>query len=169
LQQTEGSFEPSRDIAPVGSACNSCAYEIISEAKMQGIDYRSTGEISLRDILELYKANKWYAAEKPELLHKALLGSETLISAWDGETLVGLGNAISDGHLVVYCTHLLVLPSHHGRGVGREIIRLLKQRYDGFHQHMLVAEGSVVEFYERVGFRRAGKTVPMWIYSGNDH
>ena len=28
---------------------------------------------------------------------------------------------------------------------------------------------DAVGFYEKVGFERAGKTVPMWIYEGNDH
>jgi GNAT superfamily N-acetyltransferase len=136
---------------------------------MSNIDYRSARDIPLDGILSLYKANGWSAAEKPALLYQALVNSETLISAWDGDTLVGLGNAISDGHLVVYYPHLLVLPAYHGRGVGREIMRRLKQRYDRFHQHMLVAEATAAEFYERMGFVRAGKTVPMWIYAGDDH
>jgi GNAT superfamily N-acetyltransferase len=135
----------------------------------QAIDYRSTHDIPLDGVLTLYKANGWSAAEKPELLHKALLNSETLISAWDGQTLAGLGNAISDGYLVVYYPHLLVLPAYHGRGIGREIMRRLRRQYEGFHQHILVAEAAAVKFYERVGFVRAGKTLPMWIYGGNDH
>jgi GNAT superfamily N-acetyltransferase len=136
---------------------------------MRMLDYRSTRDIPLSDVLLIYRANGWSAAEKPELLHKALLNSETLISAWDGKKLVGLGNAISDGHLVVYYPHLLVLPAYHGRGIGREIMRRLRQRYDRFHQHMLVAEATAVKFYERIGFVRAGRTVPMWIYAGGDH
>jgi GNAT superfamily N-acetyltransferase len=139
------------------------------QMEMQAIDYRSTHDVPLEDVLILYKANGWSAAEKPELLHKALLNSETLISAWDGKTLVGLGNAISDGHLVVYYPHLLVLPAYHGRGVGREIMRCLRQHYEGFHQHMLIAEATAAQFYERLGFIRAGQTVPMWIYGGNEH
>jgi GNAT superfamily N-acetyltransferase len=136
---------------------------------MRPIDYRSTHAIPLDDIVTLYKANGWSAAQKPEQLHKALLNSETLISAWDGDSLVGLGNAISDGHLVVYYPHLLVLPAYHGRGVGRELMHRLKGRYAGFHQHMLVAEATAVEFYERMGFVRAANTVSMWIYAGDDH
>lgn len=60
------------------------------------------GYLNENDILKLYQANKWSAAEKPELLMKALLNSHSLVTAWDGATLVGLGNAISDGYLVVY-------------------------------------------------------------------
>ena len=34
---------------------------------------------------------------------------------------------------------------------------------------MLVADGAAVEFYRGLGFVRAGRTEPMWIYSGDDH
>ena len=133
------------------------------------ITYRSTHDISLADVLVLYNANGWSAANKPELLHKALMNSESLVTAWDTDRLIGLGNAISDGCLVVYYPHLLVLPDYHGRGVGREVMERLKERYRGFHQHMLVADAKAVRFYEKMGFVRAGRTEPMWIYLGDDH
>ena len=41
--------------------------------------------------------------------------------------------------------------------------------YEGFHQHMLVADGRAIDFYKKLGFTRAGKTEPMWIYAGQDH
>lgn len=82
------------------------------------IEYREGGELPLESVLSLYRANEWSSAEKPELLHKALLASHSLVIAWDGDKLVGLGNAISDGHLVVYYPHLLVLPEYQGRGIG---------------------------------------------------
>lgn len=65
-------------------------------------------DLKANDLLQLYEANKWSAADKPELLIKALLNSHSLVTAWDGTTLVGLGNAISDGYLVDYYPHLLV-------------------------------------------------------------
>jgi GNAT superfamily N-acetyltransferase len=99
----------------------------------------------------------------------ALRSSDSLVSAWDGEQLIGLGNALSDGHLVVYYPHLLVLPSHQGRGVGTQILARLKSRYEGFHQHILIADGRAIDFYIRNGFRRAGATQSMWIYDGEDH
>jgi len=133
------------------------------------IHYSETRDIVLESILALYSANEWSSAQKPELLHKALLGSHSLFTAWDGQRLVGLGNAISDGHLVVYYPHLLVLPEYQGRGIGRELMRRLMVRYQGFHQHMLVADGRALDFYRKCGFARAGKTEPMWIYAGHDH
>ena len=28
---------------------------------------------------------------------------------------------------------------------------------------------EIIELYKSLGFERAGKTVPMWIYGGNEH
>ncbi|MDR3006845.1 MAG: GNAT family N-acetyltransferase [Sphingobacterium sp.] len=133
------------------------------------IDLRTSKDLTVNEVLPLYQANKWSAADKPELLVKALLNSHSLVSAWDGTTLVGLGNAISDGYLVVYYPHLLVLPSYQGKGVGRLIMDKMQEIYKGFHMQMLTADGKAIDFYKRNGFERAGQTEPMWIYSGGDH
>lgn len=136
---------------------------------MGAIDYRSTKALPTMDVVHLYEANGWSSARKPELLLRALSNSETLVSAWDSCKLVGLGNAISDGFLVVYYPHLLVLPDYRGRGVGSEILRRLRCLYKHFHQHVIIAEAGAVEFYRSEGFSRAGNTVPMWIYEGEEH
>lgn len=137
--------------------------------KFNGIHYSDTRELALESILPLYSANEWSSAQKPKLLHKALLASHSLFTAWNGRRLVGLCNAISDGYLVVYYPHLLVLPEYQGQGIGTELVRRLMARYAGFHQHMLVADGRALDFYRKCGFERAGKTEPMWIYAGHDH
>jgi len=62
------------------------------------IEIKEIKEVNKEKIIELYKANKWSSAEKPDLLYKALMNSDSLITAWDGNRLVGLGNAISDGY-----------------------------------------------------------------------
>ncbi len=82
--------------------------------------------------------------------------------------LVGIANAISDGYLVVYYPHMLIHPDHHCQGIGRRIMRAMYERYESFHQQMLTAVVDAVGFYEKVSFERAGQTVPMWIYAGND-
>src|SRR4051794_34696879 len=133
------------------------------------ITISATKEINIEDILILYKANEWSSANKPNELYNALTNSETLITAWEDQKLVGLGNAISDGFLTVYYPHLLVLPEYQGKGIGTELMRRLMARYQGFHQHMLVADGRALDFYQKCGFERAGKTEPMWIYAGHDH
>ncbi|QLE58326.1 GNAT family N-acetyltransferase [Nostoc sp. TCL26-01] len=133
------------------------------------IHFQDTREIEQDSIINLYKANQWSSSEKPDLLYQALMNSHSLISAWHEDKLVGLGNAISDGFLVVYYPHLLVLPNYQRQGIGSGIIQRLISRYQGFHQHILIADSDAIYFYKRCGFQRAGKTEPMWIYAANDH
>ena len=135
----------------------------------RSIEYRRTRRLPLPWLLELYRANAWSAADAAETLGRAIESSDFVVSAWDADALVGLGNALSDGHLVVYYPHLLVAPSHQGRGIGRRLVGMLQERYAGFHQQVLVAEGEAIAFYEKCGFAPAGRTRSMWIYDGDDH
>lgn len=127
-----------------------------------------TRDLSRSDVIDLYQANRWSSAAKPDLLMTALGNSDAVVTAWAGDALIGLGNALSDRALVVYYPHLLVHPDWHGKGVGRAIIRHLQQRYAGFHQHALIADAPAIGFYERCGFTRAGDCQAMWIYAGGD-
>ena len=133
------------------------------------IQYRDDRQLPPEPLLALYRANHWSSAEKPALLRAALLASHSLVTAWHGDRLVGLGNTLSDGHLVVYYSHLLVDPAYQRRGIGSGLMRRLIDRYRGFHQHILVADGGALAFYRKCGFERAGKTQAMWIYAGADH
>ena len=133
------------------------------------IEIKKTKEVNKEKIIELYQANKWSSAEKPDLLYKALMNSDSLITAWDGNRLVGLGNAISDGYLVVYYPHLLVHPDYQGKGIGRMIVDRFQKKYENFHQQMLTADGRAIDFYRKCGFEKAGSTQSMWIYQGDDH
>ena len=126
-------------------------------------------KIDTNEVVALCRANGLSSAEKPELLIAALKNSHSLVTARIDGKLVGIGNALSDGHLVVYYPHMLVHPEHKGKGIGRAMMEHLRKKYASFHQQILVADGKAVDFYKSVGFERAGNTQPMWIYDGKDH
>lgn len=125
--------------------------------------------VSEDEVIDIYKANRWSSADRPKELLAALNNSHTLVTARIASKLVGLGNAISDGHLVVYYPHMLVHPDFQGKGIGRKMMESMQSIYGGFHQQMLTADGEAVKFYQAIGFERAGKTEPMWIYAGKEH
>ena len=108
------------------------------------INIELNGHIDEAEIIELYHANGWSAANKPEQLISALRNSHTLVTARASGELVGVGNAISDGYLVVYYPHMLVHPSAHGNGVGRKMMEAMQSVYSGFHQQMLTADGEAI-------------------------
>ncbi len=142
---------------------------MITEIETPNITISDRLDLSIEDVLALYEANGWSAAEKPVELYKGLLNSHSLFTAWDGDKLVGLGNAISDGHLVVYYPHFLVHPEYQGMGIGNRLVETIQEKYKDFHMQVLTADGNTVEFYKKIGFQRAGDTESMWIYEGDEH
>lgn len=132
-------------------------------------------EVSMQDTIEqsevvaLYRANEWPSAEKTDQLLAALRNSHSLVTACLNGQLIGIGNAISDGHLVVYFPHMLVHPSHQEQGIGKRMMQTMQEIYGGFHQQMLTTDGKAVDFNKSLGFSRAGNTEPMWIYAGSEH
>jgi len=133
------------------------------------IEYSQERRPSSEALVALYRSVGWSSAEKPRELHGAMLGSHAVVTAWNGADLVGLGNAISDGHLVVYFPHLVVHAAYQRRGIGTALMRMLMSRYQGFHQQALLADGRAIAFYKRMGFARAGATEPLWIFGGREH
>ncbi|QLC74117.1 GNAT family N-acetyltransferase [Pseudomonas sp. LPB0260] len=121
------------------------------------------------EVVSLYSANEWSSAQKPDQLLPALRNSHALVTARLNGQLVGIGNAISDGHLVVYFPHMLVKPNLQGQGIGKKMMQAMLSKYKGFHQLMLTADGDAIDFYKALGFSRAGKTEPMWVYAGTEH
>lgn len=133
------------------------------------IEISTNDSINENEGIAIYKANAWSSAEKPKELLAALNNSHSLVTARISGALIGIGNAISGGYLVEYYPHMLVHPSYHGKGVGRKMMDAMQCIYGDFHQQMLTADGAAIKFYESVGFERAGKTEPMWVYAGSDH
>lgn len=133
------------------------------------ITFSERRDIDINQIVPVYKANNWSSANKPKVLYQALLNSHYLVSAWDNDKLVGISNAISDGFLVVYYSHLLIHPDYQGLGIGKKLVEMLQKKYAGFHMQVLVADGKAIAFYEKCGFIKAGGTQSMWIYQGDEY
>lgn len=131
--------------------------------------YREDDKIATAEVIELYEQLGWSSAKKPKQLLNGLRCSHALVTARVDGKLVGIANAISDGHLVVYYPHMAVHPDFRRRGIGSAIMKRLQKKYAGFHQQQLTADREAVRFYESLGFVRSGKTEPMWIYQGDEH
>ncbi len=113
-----------------------------------------------KEVISLYKSNAWSSAKKPKELLAALRNSHTLVIARISGKLVGIGYAISDGHLVVYYPHMLVDPDYQGKGIGRKMMEAMQTVYGSFHQQMITSDGEAVKFYKKLGFEHAEKLNP---------
>ena len=66
------------------------------------IEYKQIHEFD-RDVLQdLFLSVAWSSGHYPDRLQKAMAGFETVISAWDGEKLIGMICAMDDGIMTAY-------------------------------------------------------------------
>lgn len=117
------------------------------------IRYTAERDFTADDLRSLFLSVQWLSADYPERLEKAMKRCETVFTAWDGEKLVGLVNAIDDGELTAYVHYLLVDPAWQGQGIGGTLLRLVKEKYRDYLYIVLIAEcPELVGFYEANGF-----------------
>jgi GNAT superfamily N-acetyltransferase len=127
------------------------------------IAYHDTKNFRAEELKKLFSSVGWSSADHPERLKNAMAGSDTVFSAWDGEMLVGLMNALSDGSMNVYFHYLLVHPDYHGLGIGRELVEKMKKTYKEYLRLVLIAYDKEAGFYEKCGFTRSLNSSPMFI------
>ena len=117
------------------------------------IRYTDERTFTEEQLEKLFLSVDWESGKYPERLKKALDNSGTVYTAWNGEELVGLANAIDDGEMTAYVHYLLVAPEYQGQGIATALLEMMKKRYSGYFHFFLVAEHKeLVSFYERLGF-----------------
>lgn len=132
------------------------------------IDYRETQEFAPEDLESLFKSVSWLSGNYPGKLARAMKNASTVISAWDGDLLVGLVNALDDGVLTAYAHYLLVRPAYQGQCIGRTLIDKLKAKYKEYLYLILVAEQEeTVMFYEKLGFKAVKGATPVQILNAS--
>lgn len=127
------------------------------------ISYSDVRDFSQQDLRELFESVQWSSASYPDKLQQAMKNSDTVISAWDGDKLVGLINAMSDGVLNAYFPYLLVRPDYHSAGIGRHLVEAMLARYQHFVRKALIAYEHATPFYQRCGFEAGTDKVPMFV------
>lgn len=62
--------------------------------------------------------------------------------------------ALDDGELTAYAHYLLVNHKYHGLGIGKELVRRLKKKYEGYLYFLLIAEDKkTIAFYDQYGLK----------------
>lgn len=133
------------------------------------IRYTEEKNFTQEQVQELFLSVGWVSGEYPARLHKALMHSSTVITAWDGDQLAGLVRVLDDSELVAYMHYVLVNPAYHGLGIAGKMIELVKEKYKHYlYLELMPEERKNAAFYQRFGFQIMPDGVPMQLCNFSD-
>ena len=127
------------------------------------ITYKDTKQFTTEELERLFLSVEWSSGYFPNKLVIAMKNFDTVISAWDGDKLVGLVSAMDDGIMNAYVHYLLVDPAYHGKEIGRTLVDKIKQKYVNYLRIAIIAFNYEIDFYEKCGFKKSDDAAPMFI------
>lgn len=77
--------------------------------------------------------------------------ADLIVSAWEGEKLVGLARSLTDFCYCVYLSDLAVRQEYQHRGIGQRLIRLTGQQAGPQATLVLVASPEAAGYYPHIG------------------
>jgi len=124
---------------------------------MSTIDYRQGNDLVLADVVDLYRDST--LAERRPMDDEAIVAdmfrhANLVITAWDGQRMVGIARTLTDFSYVGYLADLAVRVSYQNRGIGTALIQQTRERMGDRSMLVLLAAPKAVDYYAKLGFRK---------------
>ena len=117
------------------------------------ITYRTGNDLDLDQVIELYNSCS-LGARRPvddrERMRLMLANANLVITAWDGDQMVGISRSITDFAYATYLSDLAVRETHQRDGIGKELIRKT-QEAGGQARVILLSAPAAVDYYPHIG------------------
>jgi predicted N-acetyltransferase YhbS len=121
------------------------------------IQYRIGNNLDLDQVIELYEAST-LGERRPihdrERMRAMVANANLVVTAWEGELLVGIARSLSDFSYTTYLADLAVRFSHQRQGIGKELIRITQREGGPNTRIVLLAAPKAVDYYPYIGFTR---------------
>ena len=118
------------------------------------IEYRTGNNLDIDQVIEMYVAST-LGERRPvadrDRMADMLRNANLVITAWDGDLLVGISRSMTDFAYATYLSDLAVRESHQRLGIGKELMRRT-QAAAPRASLILLAAPKAVNYYPHVGF-----------------
>jgi GNAT superfamily N-acetyltransferase len=124
---------------------------------MPSIQYHDNRTISDDQFIDVLKRST-LAERRPvddaDRVNLMLKHGNILITAWDGDKLVGISRALSDFSFCCYLSDLAVDEAYQKQGIGKELIKRTYDVSGASTTLILLAAPKAVNYYPRIGMER---------------
>jgi GNAT superfamily N-acetyltransferase len=105
-----------------------------------------------RELLNASTLGERRPVDDPARLETMLRNANLIVTAWDGETLVGVSRCLCDFAFANYCSDLAVRASHQKMGIGRELLKHSLEA--GGCTLILLSAPKAVTYYPHIGLKQ---------------
>lgn len=133
-------------------------------SKLKDLRLEIVSSVDPADVVELYKdAGWWEEGWQTDVIPAMVRNSFRFAALFDGDKLVGMGRAISDGVSDAYIQDIVVRSDYRGGGWGSKIVSLLVDELHaaGVDWIGLIGAPGTQPFYEKLGFGVMANHIPM--------
>lgn len=119
------------------------------------ITYKDDAIISPEQAIDLYTRStlgERRPINNPSTFSDMLANANLIISAWDGDKLIGISRSLTDFSYVTYLADLAVDASYQRQGVGKRLIEETQLRLGPDCMIVLLAAPKANTYYEHIGF-----------------
>ncbi len=121
------------------------------------IEYRNGNDLALGEVIDLYRAStlgERRPIDDEGIVADMLRHANLVITAWDGQTLVGIARTLTDFSYVGYLADLAVRVDYQKRGIGTELIKRTRELMGPRSMLVLLAAPKAVDYYPKLGFTK---------------
>lgn len=119
------------------------------------IEYKINALVSTRQFVDLLTAST-LAERRPvndiECIEGMIAHANLIVTAWDGELLVGLARSLTDYCYACYLSDLAVHLDYQRSGIGKRLQSLTQSQLGPRCKLILLAAPAANSYYERIGF-----------------
>jgi ribosomal protein S18 acetylase RimI-like enzyme len=131
------------------------------------IIYSSSVKISADQAIDLYirsTLGERRPIHNPHAFDNMYKHANLIISAWDGDKLVGISRSLTDFSYVAYLSDLAVDVQYQMRGIGKQLIENTKSHLEPECMLVLLAAPKAREYYGPLGFEQHPSA---WIFKSS--
>lgn len=120
------------------------------------IDYRHNFPLDPVDVARVFDASGIIRPTQDiPRIARMLAGADLVLSAWDGDSLVGVCRALTDHSYCCYLSDLAVVQAYQRQGVGRALVGKLRNVLGDEVSVVLLSAAGAIDYYPRLGMVRA--------------
>jgi N-acetylglutamate synthase-like GNAT family acetyltransferase len=119
------------------------------------IIYRTDCIPSAKEVINLYTdAGLPRPTNDAERIKKMFAHSNLVVTAWDGEVLIGVSRCLTDFSWCCYLADLAVRSDYMKKGIGKKLIEISKEKAGEQSMVLLLSVPAAMDYYPKTGMEK---------------